>query len=408
MGWISDTIHNIAEAIRNAANWVSDQITALTKWIDLQKHNFKVWIGSLMETDTGAIAVVAVAIAAAIAGIAIYTQLVKSGVIAKIKTWMQAIADGTGSVLEFLHYRELLVANKILMIVWDSYRESMSKIFNAFASLSQDLGYSFGFVTLALKNAQMMVFTTGALFGIPKEVTAGIWSDDLANFMGSFEANFYKYAEDPGALLDDIDENIVYPHAEEGAGVIPAINKALNDFTDFAEDEFDKLDSLEKEYKQFIADLPEEISNRAMEVFKPFDDQWRDFYDNQYLPVADKVDAVEGAINTAIEREQADVKAVYDKLARPGDLFLGIDLLSDEDKQDQLSIIGDYTTRSQYGESLDYTPSAALEYGGMQAIIDLLKAITQPPEILTLEEPITRQVKEPQKSDRKTWYVGDY
>ncbi len=296
MSWLVDAVTSVLNFIGQIVQTIVGFVTFVVDQIHIFLltliHTIKKELAKFFADPVYAAIGICILVAAIILLPLGYTVLESAGIIGMVEAIASFVQSGLESFLVFIHFRELLLINDILMIVWEQYRSIITKFYTAIGSLSGDLAYETSFITHAVRNAGSIIANLGILAGVPPEYIMLEQFDKTAQLLQRIEDNFGDYAAHPEKLLKDIDEHIIYPYMKQASDTQ---NKILEDVAKVYQDLLtttNNLYNLKKSVDTFVEEMPKEIKDSINIYYNELSESIDNIYDNYVLVIDDKVNKI--------------------------------------------------------------------------------------------------------------------
>jgi len=409
---VADFFHDLFEQIGII---VARIITGITQFIQMLKqeiltimHHIKEAIAEWLSTWVGGLCAVLVVILVYVIGPIAVKFLTDIGLIGMLNA-IKAILDKVGeAILIAVHWRELMLISDIAAFIWDDYRNMLNDLYSAFGSLSAELGYEAGFLSLAVRNAATVIRSAGNFLGVPKEYIELEAMDKTAEFLKGVNDHFHYYATHPEHVLKDLDQNIIYPYTDAASDTQGEILYEISETMNTVRTTVDNFNQLKQDTDQLIRDLPEEINSKINTWYKPIADQWDDFYINQYGVEVQRIDN----IIERVEQYNQEIRDNADKLkviaTKPMAYLSNLRYVDEVLFNNQIRIMGCLAWQGLQQVLDEHKKPGFIPAGVL--VKEMLKVlpVSKTPKILTFE-PETLGLEEPQKiAPGKSWQVGDY
>lgn len=313
MGWIKD-----------AFNWVGDQIDKITDWIREQLEKAQQWLIESINWLSEEIRVWRYRFRKAIAewlenpflfwlsiitvvGLAIYAPqlaalLVKSKIFTTIKKIIADIKELGGKLLLKINYIQLLAIHKVGLIFFPDYQDFWGKLDEAFAGLAEEIQVGVGTLNTMMIATRNLYYSTYSMLGYNSDMIESSFYTDATAWTAKVNKNIEKYIRDPQAIFTDLQNELVFPlleqqsiHGEEQATYLLEQNKKIQDF-------IEKTDLVRLDLNAWVAGLPDEIESVVNKHIGKGLAAINDFYTEKLLPMADKFDRAAAVIDETIKQ----------------------------------------------------------------------------------------------------------
>ncbi len=247
-----------------------------------------------------------------IIGLGVFTALLATSNAAWAAAARAFIATARSVIATFLDLIQidlLIFGWRILMMVYPEYRKIFSGVMNAAAGTSERLGMSIAFVPAILNAAQGVVISSAQLLGIPSEKARFEFLDDAAKWIEKIGKQFGKYAKNPGAILDDL-QNTIIRSSERGASnaagqVLGDINRVEDTVLTFGENLF----AVEASINSLVTTLPADVFAIVQEAWEPIHNDIIEWRETVYDPTVEDIQALLVPLEDLAEANAAKLAA---------------------------------------------------------------------------------------------------
>lgn len=205
--------------------------------------------------------------------------------IAKLKTDIATFLDSIGVQL-------LISTHKLLLEVWTSYRDAFKSINTAAAGLSNSLGYGGEFFPLLLTNIQNVYVATSAIFGVQPQESKIKFLTTSAEYLNKWQARFDLYAQNPGAILDELNQWVLDNSELQYSSKFSSLQKLVGVLSTTVTTTVKNLETLENAVNKLINDLPDEVFARVQNWYAPIHTQITDFENTYITPAINYLDEI--------------------------------------------------------------------------------------------------------------------
>ena len=267
--WWSQAGRVAHETLSAWARWVVDAINAIKKALRTALYYLEKALAKWLSTDWGILTAVLAAIAVVILAPQVASLLAKLPMVIKIKAWVASIKQGVGVLLYRLHLTELAAISKILEAIWPEYRRIVRLFENAIGDLSEQLGYGSAMAVAIFGDVRSIMHASYSILGMDPKAKELAWFDSTQGWLERIDKNFYKYAYDPGALIDDVIEDLVIPASKAATDAQLAALEDAKRLDERATEIADNLQLVVRDVDHIVATLPDDMTKHFMEHWEP-------------------------------------------------------------------------------------------------------------------------------------------
>lgn len=318
------------------------------------------------------------------------------------------VGEKLKTLSELVRYQQLSQVHKIAILVSSEYRKLWAGIYNEMADFSRAIGVSADMLALALRNAQTVLHTAGAMAGKSYEDTEVEYLSKFSSWLRTASYNARYYQNNPGKVFSDIDSFLV--------GDAPRVDFfAFNDRLNKLAAGVEKIGTISQQLTDFQVsltkfrdDLPAQIRGPVEIIVGPLITavsavNTKEVQTLRY-DLSNKIDA----ISRLSEKEKQRTQALIDRLKMPADYLGEIDALEAKVRQEQLEKLGRLSSEASQTQAIQLTDYTAVSREEFLRLKDNIQQPIEPAAWQGLEAdiPSPRQIGFPEKT--KTWYVGDF
>ena len=411
MGFFQDVGNWFAEMFQKFTDWVRqlllDAINGLTIWIRTTMMGARRWLAEFMSTTHGFWIAIAFVIVGAV-GLAYVGQtewFLALGTY--VKGWIQAAKDTTGLVLDWLGFTYWNTIHDLARIFVEDYAAWWEPIYQAFGTMSQELGLGIGLINTISRAGQQLAALGFMVAGADAAAAWITAESDRATWLEAVEERWMKYAKNPYAVFTDIDTELVFPAVEMLGEEFQRRWIILQEVNDQVRDIITGTENFEARLNQLIESLPEEFDIVRANVWDQFHTEFTRIYDETINPFLDKVNRAIAVVDDAILRQEIKVQALIDRILLPGSFLATILLLPEPFRTRELNILTYLFERAAAYEVVESIPMVEYHvtvdrHAALRAIVEIAEPepdrtiwkITPPPKTPTMAIP--------------GWYVGAY
>ena len=412
MGLFSRIWDAITDWVKDFVNWciqgLVNIIENLRKAILNFKHQLKKFVSSLLKSALGCIAVLLTVIAVAVGAIFFGQAVAASkfgifiaGAITKMKLSVRWVAEA-------IKLKVLLDVNKVLMAVWEDYRNIFADLNQAFAGFSEELGYDMSTILLMTNLSKSVAVNSLSLFGV-NSVAAELDSmNKTQEQMAKVESNFKHYAADPGKFIDDFDKAILQPYRRDQDNAVTGLYKFLDDFREEVDAKAELITQIREDLQGLQEAMGPEIALLFDEHLGPYLRSFDTFWYDNFLPALDSVNAGFDTINEMQERNNRKWLEIEAAQNDPLKILNKVILLDDHEQRKYFGIYWEGLSGAVDEGKPELTQLNRGLNGGLAKIRDANRFT--PPSLPFLELEDLRPVKPPgdETYPGDGWNMGDY
>ena len=400
-GWVKDFVN---WCIQGLVNIIEDLRKAILNF----KHQLKKFISSLLKSTLGCIAVLLTVIAVAVGAVFFGQEIAASkfgmfiaGAVAKMKKSVSIVAEA-------IKFKVLLDVNKVLMAVWEDYRNIFADLNTAFAGLSEELGYDMSTVLLMTNLAKSVAVNSLQLFGVSSIAAELDAMTKTQERMATVESHFKSYAADPGKFIDDFDREILQPYRRDQDSAVGSVYSFLDDVRKEVDTKAQLITQIRTDLQGLQESMGPEIALLFDERLGPYLDKFDGFWYDNFIPALDSVNAGFETINMMQERNNRKWDVIEASQNDPIKMINKLTIMGEDDQRTFFR-----TTWEGLAFSVDESKPELLQLnrlvnGGLAKIRDANKYVPRPLPFLELED--LRPVKPPgaETYPGDGWNMGDY
>ena len=412
MGWLGDVFRWIGDGIKSAVNWVVDGITGLIemvrKDIRIVKHTFGKWISSALDTTLGCIAVLLGMVGLAIGIIFFGEALAASSFLLSLRAARDKIKKSIIIVAESIKLKLILDTNKVLMAVWDDYRDIFSSLNTAFVGLSKELGFDTSTLLLIANLGKSAAINSLRFVGMDSKATELEVMTKTQTFLEKVDYEFNSYVLEPGKFMDDFDREILQPYYTEGDEAVGGLYKFLDELRNELTIKAGELWQVRQDLQGLQESLGPEIALKFDEHLGPYLEKFDAFYEDILTPTLDRVNAGFDTINEMQERNERKLEALEDSQNDP---IIGLNKLAIMGIDDQRTFAAGLSNLNTFMVVQEYkklTPFETELRDRKRSLIDSFSSNLNGPEFLRYEGGPIIPPKTPLRIKLTSWNVGEY
>ena len=368
--WVAGHVKNFfwemySKIIEPALDWVREAINNIVIAMRIFRHNLKKKLAEWLQND----AFFLIFIAAAIAAVIYVPKLIVKMQGWVVTIWVSSMAiklkEATVGILDANRLIDLVMVHKILVVLWDDYKDTFYSFADAVSQFSAELGEGSAYLHAYFASLRgIMHGTNSILGGDPLQVEIE-WYARTSAFFEKLEDRFNRYARDPGRMLYDFIDEVLIPAAEESRDVSQAELDEIRNNRDRLVEIDEGQKELQTSIDTFIELQPNVIEEQIRARWDAINEAWQEiqgvFFDEIMRIVNGITDAVEWRheqqlkINAAAEKNERDAQrraAILMGLTEEEKILLGdaydtLVALALEDDLNEMDLVG-------ITESIDY------------------------------------------------------
>ena len=327
---------------------------------------------------------------------------------AGISTFLDTMKVSIGTFLKAIHYDTIVSVHRVAFLVSEDYRKMVTGVYNEIATFSASLGLGSTFILSAMQNARSIVLTTSTLLGRKYDMAEISWLATFHDYLKVFQSRAYRYRNNPGAVLYDLDQLITRDAIDAQGMAIRGIFESIKEVSSTIQTTVNRVVTLRDEVNEFVADLPLFIRKEIEPELAPIIARFDQFITQKYDPLKREFNTIIQEIGLTQIEHKTKVDGLIDRLKRPGDYLGEIERFAGWEKVAQERKVSEIASR-QLGRDTDVLKKRAkelsTELGKVTKAIEhvSLLPLTMPVELEGLSRPIGVKAKE-----RTSWNVGDY
>jgi len=366
------------------------------------RHNLKAKLAEWLKNDLFFLLFITAAITAIIYVPKLIVKMQSWVVVIWVQSMAIKIKEATVDLLDANLIIEIVTIHKILLVLFDDYKETFYSFADAVSQLSAELGEGSAYLHAYFSALRSIMHGTNAILGGDPLQVELEWYGRTSDFFKDANDRFARYARDPGRLLFDFINEVLIPAAQESKDVSQAELDEIRNNRDRLVEVDEGQKELQKGLDTFIELQPNAIEEQFRKRWDPINEAWTEinevFFSEVRRIVDGVVDALEWrhqqqlAINVAAEKNAASGRHIADMMMQMEDderaILGGVydDILADGTKEErdewgravsQYSRDYDSITR-KYILGLDISP--ALEF-------EPIYAKTKPDRIVDVPSP---------------------
>lgn len=311
-------------------------------------------------------------------------------------------------VIDFLHIKELLAIADILSVIWPEFRTRMNKIYGKISEFSAQIGWGADGLAHMIQSAQSGVNVLGGVLGEKWSWVEIKGATKVVDSMQWLSNRATAISSDPGLVLAQIFYNnnirtfyeVSSWWEKTAAWIETAADNAEKAIMQISE-RIGDLQELENQLPTFVRD---NIPAIILDTLDWVDTQ----IDGTLLPAITQINRTLSEVNAVLEAHREKAASLVELLTRPGDVLLGIDKLTAENRWAQEDKIDDAASRKYERDTDKDEEEDAGIIAEFARISEALEAPPEPPAFLAIEEMPAHLIPGIVLEDRETWFVGDY
>lgn len=325
-----------------------------------------------------------------------------------VKLWIEAVHQTWQVIAQAIHLDVLLKLHQVALVLSDSYRGMITRVYNDISRVSGALGMGLHGMNLLLRNARALILDASSSLGEPYDIGEIRWIGSLSNFLTQTQDRLMLYKDHPHLLYADIDEllirDAVDTKAAKEAGLLATIDSTLEHIKDMAGD----VITVKNDLENLIAGLPENIRTKIEQYTDPILNRVDEFIEEKYLPKMGQLDNIVDVLQGEMNTHQNNIDGIINRILRPGDYLLEIDSMTHVERIDQENKISEISTRP-YRRSVEELDIHTQEIRSeLDSIVDLIELDIPLPAWHVPEKAEPVELPQSEIGKEKTWYVGDY
>lgn len=402
---VGAVLATIGTAVAAAATAVWSVVTAIGQTVWAGISNLATGIASVV---TGNVGTLAAATDAATFGAVVEVGAFQAVFGVTIGGYVSAIAAGLQNFLNAIHFKTLLKIHEIAYLVSGQYRQLINGAYRSIAQLSDQLGLGAGFMVLAFRNARSLVLNTSSLLGRRYDIGEITWLSTWNEAMSRVRDRAEVYRNNPGELLQDIDDLVTRPSIDTQANAMQTIYTTLESSLDAVNKIVLTVGTIGGDLQNLVGQLPSFIRKEIQPAVNGVLQHIQTWIDQTYKPYTQTLDKILSTLTEAEEKTRDNLRGIVQRLRYPGDYLREIDNLSNFERLRQEQVIYEVTTRRERDTASQWDEFFAPATERFNRLTEALKLRLPPPAWLIpeVEAPFTPAGVEPEP--RASWFVGDY
>jgi hypothetical protein len=412
MGWFSDLFKKLGGILGNIFHFISSLLSDVLRVIYNTIRLIIEFIGEhFVEIVIVAIIAIAIITMPQVIGLIAHITAADSIIFATyidVLTFAIHIQVSFAAFLTAIHFTTLLAIHNIAYILSAEYRVMMNKMFRQLRFLSTNLSLGTDTIMLLLENTRSVAASASAIMGRNYDLFQISWLKQFHGIFKKMSGRLDLYRHNPGSLITDLDEWIAKPTLDVAAHTQLFIFKTISQLTKGIEETVGLVSDLFNDVEKLVKDLPEFIRVEIKPGFDKLNKQFEDFLYESYDPAIKTLTGVTKALDSHRKKAEKDIDGISERLKYPGDLFITIDDLTDEERLEQETLIAEVVSR-RYDKSTDeFSDESKETHEKLSKIRDALDMELPPPPWESGEAVFPLKVAGVKAAFRKTWFVGDY
>lgn len=412
MGWLSDWIGKLGKFFGNIFNLISDLIGDILRIVYDTIRSIIDFIGEhLIEIVIVAVIAIAIITMPQVIGLMAHITAADSIVFATyidVLTFAIHVQVSFAAFLTAIHFSTLLAIHNIAYILSAEYRIMMNKIFHQLRTLSANLGLGVDTIMLLLENTRSVAASASAIMGRNYDLFQISWLKQFHGIFKKMSGRLGQYRGNPGSLITDLDDWITKPVLDVAAHTQLFLFKTISQLTKGIEETVGLVSDLFGDVEKLVKDLPDFIRVEIKPGFDKLNKQFEDFLYESYDPAVKTLTGVTNALDSHRKKAEKDIDNISERLKYPGNLFITIDDLTDEERLEQEALIAEVASRTYDKSTDEFFEESKSTHEKLSKIGDALDIELPSPPWESGEAVFPLKVAGVKAAFRKTWFVGDY
>jgi len=406
--WLADRIRDFGDwfwenVVEPAVDWLREAINNIVVALRIFRHNLKAKLAKWLQNDAFFLLFIAAAVAAAVLIPKLLIKMQSWVVVIWVQSMAIKLKEATISIFDINAVIELVTIHKILLVLFDDYKETFYGFADAVSQMAAELGEGSAYLHAYFASLRSIMHGTNAILGGDPLQVEIEWYGRTSEFFREANDRFARYARDPGRLLYDFLEEVLIPAAEESRDVSQAqLDEIKNNHNRLTEID-DGQKELQLSLDTFIELQPNVLEEQFRERWDEINEIWTEINAVFFSEVMRRIDGVVEALEWRAEQQAAINEAArlnQEKAERRADLLLSMDeegqqlmgdvydhLISESNKEDvdDFQMIGaEFTSdmdriTAEYIRDLQPSPALGFEDSvGGSAVPDLIVDIPSP------------------------------
>ena len=400
-GWVKDFVN---WCIQGLVNIIEDLRKAILNF----KHQLKKFIASLLKSALGCIAVLLSVIAVAVGAIFFGQAIAASKFGIFIATAIAKMKLSVKWVAEAIKLKVLLDVNKVLMAVWEDYRNIFADLNTAFAGFSEELGYDMSTILLMTNLSKSVAVNSLSLFGVNSMAAELDSMTKTQDRMATVENHFKSYAADPGKFIDDFDREILQPYRRDQDNAVTGLYTFLDDMRTEINTKAQLITQIRTDLQGLQESMGPDIALLFEKHLGPILDKFDGFWYDNFIPALDSINAGFDTINEMQDRNNRKWAVIEASQNDPLKMINKLTIMGEDDQRTFFRTAWEGLAFSVDEEKPELLQLNRLVNGGLAKIRDANKYVPRPLPFLELED--LRPVKPPgaETYPGDGWNMGDY
>ena len=411
--WVRDKIEELGDFIVNKiltpfADFVRKQINNIIVALRIFRHNLKAKLAEWMENDLFFLLFIAATVVLIFKLSKWIGAAQKWWIDSYIKTVIKNIGERVVDIISINKLIDYVMLHKILLVLWDDYREVSYSFADAVSQLSSELGEGSAYLHAYFASLRGIMHGTNAVIGGDPLQAEIEWYTRTSEFFERANDRFARYARDPGRLFYDFLNEVLIPAAEEQRVVNQAELDEIRENRDRLIEFDDGLTELRVSIDTFIELQPDVIEAQIRERWDPINEWWVEV-ENVFLKELMRI--VNGVFDAVEERHEQQLKinaVVAAKANNPGQLAGNIIEMTAEEMAragGAFDLMIGVSQDDEYNEVQDTVRTIMINYDEITA--DYIRALGEFPA-LAFEPADTLIGRNDLPLDIPSPFVGDY
>lgn len=254
-----------------------------------------------------------------------------------IAAYAQSVYTTYETIVDAFHLKLLYQVHQVAYLVSEDYRQAAQGVFNQVAKISEVYGFGSLTLNLLFENTRTSVLDISTAMGSSFDLAELKWMVTYNEILKEFSRNATNYQQNPHALFYWLTNNVHRPGYDAKSATMRAaytgIESALSLITATTKDAIRIRNDLTK----LVADLPVAISGGIMPEIRKINKDIDNWIKLNYDPAVKVLTKGLTDLGKDLKGETEKVKALNQRLLRPGRYLREIRTLPPEQKQEDLN-----------------------------------------------------------------------
>lgn len=321
---------------------------------------------------------------------------------------VNAVINAVKFVLNSKIFQVLIAIHKILSSVWPEYRKAVLDVMGKVSDLSKQIGMGADGLAHLMNAASAGVGIINGLFG--KDI--GILQQDAftryattLNHISSFAKNIEN---DPAGMIEWIARLGQEQEQSEVSRWWDGVSKFINDGINEVADNVAQVATVTTELQKAVDSMPQFVIDNIPSWIPDGLYDINSMINEDINPAIIQLRQTTISITNTIQQFQVNIRGLQNGLLNPGVTLLRVDDLDAVEKQRQLGMIDDVTSRDFVTGNAATTAAMTDTYSALDTIVNGLKAPTPQPPEFNLENIPGHELPGIKVEPHETWMVGGY